>query len=42
MWCAYAVKNGVALVFNIDPFLKKDSEIAAFTMPMYYYEYEKF
>lgn len=42
MWRAYAPKNGIALILNIAPFIKECSKTTAFTIPMFYYEYEEF
>lgn len=42
MWRAYAPKNGVALVLNIDPFIKESCKTTAFTIPMFYYDHEEF
>ena len=42
MWRAYAPKNGMALVLNLDPFLKESCKTTAFSIPMFYYDYEEF
>ncbi len=42
MWRAYAPKNGVALVLNIEPFIEDSNKTKARTLPMFYYDYEEF
>lgn len=42
MWRAYAPKNGVALVLNIEPFIGDTNKTKACTLPMFYYDYDEF
>lgn len=42
MWRAYAPKNGVALVLNLEPFIKDCRKTTAFTIPMFYYDEAEF
>lgn len=42
MWRAYAANNGVALVFNIPMFLEESLNTSAMTIPMFYFDQEKF
>lgn len=42
MWRAYAANNGVALVFNRPMFLEESLNTSAMTIPMFYFDQEKF
>ena len=42
MWRAYAANNGVALVFNRPMFLEESFNTSAMTIPMFYFDQEKF
>ncbi len=42
MWRAYAPKNGIAIILNLEPFIEEARKTSAFTIPMFYYDYEEF
>ncbi len=42
IWRAYVPKNGVALILNIETFIKETNKTRAFTMPMFYYDLDEF